>query len=154
MGRSDQNVRIKMSSAPHGKSQADLVGDIETHAADPILNQATVASVLGVHKSTVHRWLETGAMLAVRNPKGILKVRKSTVLNFVRSSKWGDDKAVIETLEGIEDEEVSQSVTVDPVDETNKTEELVSDGNTQMVGDSGSSQASNDNHHRRNNRHR
>ena len=143
-----------MSSVPNGKSQADLVGDIETHATDPILNQATVAAVLGVHKSTVHRWLETGVMLAVRNPKGILKVRKSTVLNFVRSSKWGNDTAVIETLEGIDDEEIPQSVTVDSVDQTIESEEIESDGNTTMVGDSGSGEASNDNHHRRNNRHR
>lgn len=147
-------MRNKMSSVPNGKSQADLVGDIETHATDPILNQATVAAVLGVHKSTVHRWLETGAMLAVRNPKGILKVRKSTVLNFVRSSKWGNDTAVLKTLEGIDDEEIPQSVTVDPVDETIESEEIESDGDTTMVGDSGSGQASNDNHNRRNNRHR
>jgi hypothetical protein len=92
-----------MSSVPGGKSQAKLVGDVQTHSKDPILNQATVAAALGVAKATVHRWLESGAIRAVRNPKGILKVRKSDMVNFLRSSKWADQEDVQSNLDRLEE---------------------------------------------------
>ncbi len=118
-------------SVPDGKSQATLVQDMETHASDPILNQATVAAVFGVHKSTVMRWLESGAIKSERNPKGILKVRRSVILNFFRSAKWGENEEMKRQLSKIEE---------------------IEDGDKTLVGDSGGSEASLDDHNRRNRR--
>lgn len=138
-----------MSNVPDGKSQADLVEDMQTHADDPILNQATVAAALGVAKSTVHGWLHTGVLRAVRNPKGILKVRKSDVKNFLKSSKWAGD-------EDIESRLTEETTPVAPTEETEKVEEEEQqyDGDSKMVGNSGGGQAGNNDHHRRNRRDR
>lgn len=138
-----------MSNVPDGKSQADLVSDVQTHADDPILNQATVAAAMGVAKSTVHRWLAEGAIEAVPNPKGILKVRKSIMLNFLRSSKWAGDEDVFRRLN-----EAGNEPAIAPSDEIKTEVEEQDDGNSALVGNSGGGQASVNDNHRRNRRDR
>ena len=123
-----------MAAAPFGKAQDGVLDDVHGDNVDPVLNQSTVAKAFGVHKSTIHRWLLEGALLAERNPKGILKVRKSTVVNFLASSKWAGNEDVLKRL--------------------NDFQEAEEDGDTKMVGKSSSGKASEHDHDRRNRRNR
>lgn len=57
-----------------------------THKEDPLLTLTEVARQLGVTPQTISRWVADGLLVAIRQPSGLWKVRKSEVNNFLGGS--------------------------------------------------------------------
>jgi excisionase family DNA binding protein len=71
-----------------GKSQKELIKGIGSHADDPMLFQSTVADALGVHPSTVGRWVESGAMPYVQLPGGQVRILRSELINWLQVNRF------------------------------------------------------------------
>ena len=65
-----------------------------THEEDPILNVGEVGRQLGIHRSTVWRWAQTGLLVAIRMPNNHIGVRKSEVNKILKASAFFKDKQV------------------------------------------------------------
>lgn len=65
-----------------------------THEEDPILKCGEVGRQLGVHRSTIHRWVMTGILKGIRMPGNHVGVRKSQVNEILRVSDFYKDKQV------------------------------------------------------------
>lgn len=82
----------------NGKAQSKELDGVNTHAADPLLNMATVAKAVGKHPSTVRSWVDSGLIDTVRCGK-LPKIRKSDLVKLLSGTKLGDN---IETLERVD----------------------------------------------------
>ena len=65
-----------------------------THQEDPILKCGEVGRQLGVHRTTIHRWVTTGLLEGIRMPGNHVGVRKSQVNEILRASDFFKDKQV------------------------------------------------------------
>ena len=65
-----------------------------THEEDPILNVGEVGRQLGVHRSTIWRWAQTGLLEAIRMPGNRVGVRRSEVNKILVASAFFKDKQV------------------------------------------------------------
>ena len=68
-----------------------------THEEDPILKCGEVGRQIGVHRSTVHRWVMSGLLEGLRLPgkqNHHIGVRKSEVNKILRASAFFKDKQV------------------------------------------------------------
>ncbi len=57
-----------------------------THEEDPFVPIGEVARQLGVHRNTVHRWINDGLLEAVKRPSELVSVRKSQINKFLGGS--------------------------------------------------------------------
>ena len=68
-----------------------------THQEDPILKCGQVADQIGVHRSTIHRWVISGLLEGIRMPgkqNHHIGVRKSEVNKILKASAFFKDKQV------------------------------------------------------------
>ena len=67
-----------------------------THEEDPILKCGEVGRQIGVHRSTIHRWVTTGLLEGIRMPNHHIGVRKSKVNEILKVSAFFKHKQVTE----------------------------------------------------------
>jgi excisionase family DNA binding protein len=72
-----------------GKSQRDLIADLNTHEKDPLLTLSAVGRALGRHHDSIKRMIDDGFLRATRVGK-LLKVRKSDVAKILNASTFDD----------------------------------------------------------------
>jgi excisionase family DNA binding protein len=65
-----------------------------THEQDPILSCGEVGRQIGVHRTTVWRWAQTGLLESIRMPGNQVGVRKSKVNDILRASNFFKNKRV------------------------------------------------------------
>ncbi len=65
-----------------------------THEEDPILKCGDVARQIGVHRTTVWRWAQSGLLESIRMPENHVGVRKSAVNEILRVSAFFKNKRV------------------------------------------------------------
>lgn len=86
------------------KSQRREIADVQGHAADPILNLAAVADALGRSPSTIGRWVTEGVLPSIAMPSGMRKVRKSTLVAWLKVNEFGADEGVLERVLEMQEE--------------------------------------------------
>lgn len=86
----------EQTTLPPTEVAAAPITSFVSHEDDPMLDLSACERLVGRSRHSIRRWIDDGALRAIRDPSGLVRVRKSELAKFYNGTAWAQTRPIKE----------------------------------------------------------